>query len=356
MRANKIELQSFRNVPTGVITFNDGINILIGDNAQGKTNALEAVYLFAQGRSFRTGKEREYIMHGADFARLSLYYNAAGREQKSDLCYLKNGRKGVKRNGVTLSKLSEFIGSFRAVMFCPEHLDLIKDGPAMRRRFLDGAISQLDGSYLRAVQNYHKILAQRNKLLSSYPKDEGAIAATLPLWDEQLAFAGEIISEKRGAYTEEIGKSAAEFFSEMTAGKEKPEFRYREVRTKEQLLALFEANRDKDLRFGTTNGGVHKDDITVTLNGTDARAFASQGQQRSLALAMKLAEADHSEKATGERPVLLLDDVLSELDETRKKFVLTGIKKGQVIITACEKEIFRDLSGNFITVEGGIYR
>ena len=355
MRAERIELQSFRNVDAGSITFSPGVNILVGDNAQGKTNALEAVYLFAQGRSFRTGKEREYIRHGADYARLSLSYHAAGRGQKSELCYLKNGRKGVKRNGVTLSRLSEFIGSFRAVMFCPEHLDLIKEGPAMRRRFLDGAISQLDGAYLRAVQNYHKILAQRNKLLSAFPRDEGAISATLPLWDEQLAFAGAIISEKRAAYTEEIGKSAGEFFAEMTQGREKPEFRYREVRTKEQLLALLEANRDKDMRFGTTGAGVHKDDITVTLNGADARAYSSQGQQRSLALSMKLAEAEYSERATGERPVLLLDDVLSELDEGRKRFILTGITRGQVIITACEKEIFRGVDGNIITVESGVY-
>lgn len=355
MQAKEIKLENFRNARGATIAFKSGVNILVGDNAQGKTNALEAVYLFAQGRSFRTGKEREYITHGADFARLTLAYNASGRDQRSELCYLKNGRKGVKRNGVTLSRLSEFIGSFRAVMFCPEHLDLIKEGPAMRRRFLDGAISQLDGSYLRAVQNYHKILAQRNKLLSTFPRDEGAIAATLPLWDEQLAFAGAIISEKRGAYTEEIGKSAAQFFAEMTQGKEKPEFRYREVRTKEQLLAIFEANREKDLRFGTTNAGVHKDDITVTLNGTDARAFASQGQQRSLALSMKLAEAGYSEKSTGERPVLLLDDVLSELDENRKRFVLTGITRGQVIITACEREIFTGIDGNIITVNGGVY-
>jgi len=168
-------------------------------------------------------------------------------------------------------------------------------------------------------------------------------------------YCGAMISEKRAAYTEEIGKSAAQFFSEMTKGKEKPEFRYREVRTKEQLLSLFEANREKDLRFGTTNGGVHKDDITVNLNGNDARAFASQGQQRSLALSMKLAEAEYSEKSTGERPVLLLDDVLSELDEGRKRFVLTGITRGQVIITACEKELFAGMDGNIITVDGGVY-
>ncbi len=355
MKARELYLESFRNIPLGRVSFTDGVNILIGDNAQGKTNSLEAVYLFAQGRSFRTAKEREYIMHGADYTRLCLSYNAAGRDQKSELCYLKNGRKGVKRNGVTLSRLSEFIGSFRAVMFCPEHLNLIKEGPAQRRRFLDGAISQLDGAYLRAVQNYHKILAQRNRLLSTFPRDEGAIAATLPLWDEQLAFAGAVISEKRAEYTENIGKSAAQFFSEMTSGKEKPDFRYREVRTKEQLLKLLEDNREKDLRFGTTNAGVHKDDITVTLNGADARAFASQGQQRSLALAMKLAEAEYSEISSGERPVLLLDDVLSELDEGRKRFILTGIKKGQVIITACEKEIFRGIDGNIITVDGGRY-
>lgn len=355
MKANEIRLESFRNVQAGSIAFAPGINILVGDNAQGKTNALEAIYLFAQGRSFRTGKEREYIKQGADYARLSLSYTAAGREQKSELCYLKSGRKGVKRNGVTLSKLSEFIGSFRAVMFCPEHLNLIKEGPAMRRRFLDGAISQLDGAYLRAVQTYHKVLAQRNKLLSTFPRNEGAIAATLPLWDEQLAFAGSVISEKRAEYTEEIGKSAAVFFNEMTDGREKPSFRYKEPRTKEQLLRILEENREKDLRFGTTNAGVHKDDITVNLNGSDARAFASQGQQRSLALAMKLSEAEYSEQSTGERPVLLLDDVLSELDESRKRFILTGIKEGQVIITACEKEIFRGVDGNIITVEGGVY-
>lgn len=355
MKARELTLQNFRNITAGRLTFSDGINILVGDNAQGKTNSLEAVYLFAQGRSFRTGKEREYIMHGADYTRLSLAFHSSGREQKSELCYLKNGRKGVKRNGVTLSRLSEFIGSFRAVMFCPEHLNLIKEGPAQRRRFLDGAISQLDGAYLRAAKNYHDILFQRNRLLSSFPRDEGVICATLPLWDEQLAFAGAVISEKRAEYTEEIGKSAAEFFKEMTAGRESPVFRYREPRSKEELLRLLEENREKDLRFGTTGAGVHKDDITVLLNGADARAFASQGQQRSLALAMKLAEAEYSERSTGERPVLLLDDVLSELDESRKRFILTGIKKGQVIITACEKEIFRDLDGNIITVENGVY-
>lgn len=355
MQAKEITFEHFRNVERQSITLEPGINILCGDNAQGKTNALEGIYLFAQGRSFRTGKEREYIKQGEDYARLTLSYNGEGRDQRSELCYLKNGRKGVKRNGVTLKKLSEFIGSFRAVMFCPEHLSLIKEGPALRRRFLDGAISQLDSTYLRAVQTYHQVLAQRNKLLSSFPRDEGAVRDTLPIWDEQLASAGEIISERRARYTEKVAESAGIFFSEMTGGREKPAFRYREERDKAALLKLLSENRDKDLRFGTTNAGVHKDDIAVTLNERDARAYASQGQQRSLALAMKLAEAEISEKQTGERPVLLLDDVLSELDETRKKFVLTGINGGQVIITACEKEIFKGMTGKMITVENGSY-
>lgn len=356
MHAKEISFQTFRNIQLQTIALDAGVNVLCGQNAQGKTNALEGIYLFAQGRSFRTAREREYIAHNAQFCRLTLAYHADGRDQRSELCYLKNGRKGVKRNGVTLHKLSEFIGSFRAVMFCPEHLSLIKEGPALRRRFLDSAISQLDSRYLRAVQEYQKILAQRNRLLSSYPREEATVRDTLGLWDEQLAAAGELICTRRAEYTEQAQASAVQFFADMTDGGETPEFRYKEPRTKAELLAELAAHREKDLKFGTTNAGVHKDDIAVTLNGRDARAYASQGQQRSLALALKLAEASISEQRTGERPVLLLDDVLSELDDRRRQFVLTGITGGQVIITACEPELFHKVGGKIITVKNGVYQ
>ena len=353
MLARKIVFEQFRNIERQTVTLTEGVNILCGDNAQGKTNALEGIFLFAQGRSFRTAKEREFLREGERFARLTLDYYGANREQCAQMVFQKNGRKSVYRNRVPMRKMSEFIGSFRAVVFCPDHLSLVKEGPAMRRRFLDGAISQLSPSYLRAMQTYSALLVRRNRLLGQYPRNEQTLGATLDVIDAQMADAGQIICTERAEYTEKISESARRFFAEMTGGAERPGFVYRQPRTAEELLAQFAENREKDLRMGTTLAGVHKDDIFITLNEKDARAFASQGQQRSLAIAIKLAETEISQSVTGERPVLLLDDVLSELDEGRKNYILTGLSGGQVILTACEPELFAGLSGNLIKVKAG---
>ncbi len=355
MQIDRILFEQFRNIERQTLTLSDGINVLCGDNAQGKTNALEGIFLFAQGRSFRTAKEREYIMEQKDYARLTADYHAQGRSQSAQMAFRKNGRKTVSRNRVPIRKMSEFIGSFRAVVFCPDHLSLVKDGPAMRRKFLDGAISQLDPIYLRAVQTYSALVARRNRLLLQYPGQQKTLFDTLDLLDAQMAAAGEKISEARAEYTEQVGQSAKRFFADMTGGAEQPEFVYRRPRTAKQLAVLFREHREKDLRSGTTNAGVHKDDIAITLNGYDARAYASQGQQRSLAIAIKLAETEISRKSTGERPVLLLDDVLSELDETRKNYILTGLLGGQIVLTACEPELVSKLSGNLIHVHSGTF-
>ena len=354
MLAKKLELSSFRSAEKEKIEFCDGINILLGDNAQGKTNALEAVYLFAQGRSFRPSKEREFISYGKETAVLKLDFFAENREQFSEIRYGQKG-KSVKKNGVSLRKLSEFIGAFRAVVFCPEHLTMIKNGPHERRKFLDSAISQLSFAYVGSLQRYYRVLEQKNRLLARCYENRKEYDSTAPLWNMQLAKEAAFISQKRDEYVKKLNEEAKIIFSALSNGKEIPEFRYNELRSEEEFSELFEKNTERDIRSGTTNGGIHKDDIEITLNGKSARAFASQGQQRSLALAMKLSEAEISAEKTGEYPVLLLDDVLSELDENRKNFVSREIKKGQVIITACEKDVFCNSAANVINVAEGKY-
>lgn len=354
MLAGKLELITFRSAEKEKIEFSDGINILLGDNAQGKTNALEALYLFAQGRSFRPAKEREFISHGCETAYLRLDFFAEKREQFSEIRYGKKG-KSVRKNGVSLRKMSEFIGTFRAVVFCPEHLTMIKNGPHERRKFLDSAISQLSPAYVGALQRYYRALEQKNMLLARSYENKKEFDATAPLWNMQLAKEGAFISKKRYEYVKKLNEEAKDIFSSMSGGREDPGFGYDGAKSEEEFTELFEKNTERDIRCGTTTCGIHKDDIEITLNGKSARAFASQGQQRSLALAMKLAEAGISAEKTGEYPVLLLDDVLSELDENRKNFVSREIKKGQVVITACEKDVFSDSGANVIRVSEGKY-
>lgn len=355
MYAKKLVLKDFRNIDSACAEFEPGINILLGDNAQGKTNAMEGIYLFSLARSFRTTREREYIRDGQKNAYLSLDFYAQNRDQRAEIGYEKGGRKKTKRNGVTVTRMSEFVGVFRSVIFCPEHLSLVKSGPADRRRFLDYAISQLDSSYLRAQQTYTRALMQRNKLLLTLDSMGKSGENMLDIWDKKLAEAGGIISKKRAEYTESVKRYACGFFSDMTSGAERPCFEYRDERDEENILRLLHSVRERDIKLRTTSAGPHKDDISITLNGREARAYASQGQQRSLAVAMKLAEAGISGERTGEKPVLLLDDVLSELDEHRKKYILTSLRDGQIIISACEKDIFGQSSGNVINVKGGTF-
>lgn len=355
MQIKELELHNFRNAEKEKIVFSEDINILCGENAQGKTNALEGIYLFAQGRSFRSAKDREFVSYGKDIAYLRLSFHSEGRDQVSEIRYNSAGKKSVRKNGVPIKKLSEFVGAFRAVVFCPEHLSMIKNGPHERRKFLDTALCQLFPSYIGALQRYNRVLEQRNRLLSRYFEKKEEYAQTIDLWNAQLAKEGAYISKKRAEYTEKLDNCAKELFESLTDKKEVPDFRYLEERDESELLALLEKNAERDKRTGTTNAGIHKDDIEIMLNSHNARSFASQGQQRSLALAMKLAEAEISAKMTGEYPVLLLDDVLSELDENRRKFVSEKIKKGQVIISACDKELFSGSGANIITVSKGRY-
>ena len=357
MKVNKVSYTNFRNIEKAEIVLHPGMNLLYGNNAEGKTNALEGIYLCAQGRSHRTARERDYIRYGQEFARVVLDYEDALRPRQLELRYMKNGRKFCRKNGVPLQKMSQFIGNFRAVIFCPEYLSVVRDGPSERRAFMDGALSQLDPHYLLALQRYQSALCQRNKLLASYHFDPKSFKETGELWAMQMAECGEILSFKRAEYMERVAKEVSLLFGEMTRGREKPQLLYKSPRKKEEYMELFSKMEEREIKYGASLVGIHKDEVEILLDDKPARMFASQGQQRSIAVAMKLAEGTVSFEMTGEYPVFLLDDVLSELDEGRKRFVLSGLANRQVIITCCdEKDAEKIPEGQVIRVEKGQYQ
>ena len=371
MICKRIQVTNFRNIASADVEFCEGVNLLCGDNAQGKTNLLEGIYLFALGKSFRGAKEAELVRFGAEIASLGLDFASGGREQSAVIrmgaASGSGRRRSVELNRVKLSRMSELIGSFRAVLFCPEHLSLIKEGPAVRRAYLDIAISQLRPMYLRALQRYNAVLRERNKLLKSADEQPRVFRDTIELWSAQLAEQAAIIAPARLAYAKAVQSAAASIFSDMTSEREAPTFVYApgfhleaercadpaEVRA--QLMRLLTGHLDREKAAGATLWGIHKDDLLIDLNGRSARLYGSQGQQRSLALAMKLAEGEICADLTGERPVFLFDDVLSELDAARRAYLTREFAGRQVIMTTCERAVFPD-EANVIEVRDGVYR
>lgn len=373
MIAKKVSFHSFRNIKEAEIELSPGVNVLIGNNAQGKTNALEGIYLMAAGKSFRTPRERDLVMFGEEYFEAELLMEDIRREQE---LYFKayssesTKRRECKKNGVVLPRISELIGVFRAVLFCPEHLAIVKAGPSERRSFLDIAICQLRPVYLKSLQRFNKILAQRNALLKQLSEGCGE-KGLLEVYSEQLAKESALIYKTRYEYIERLDEFVKHFFKELsqdTKGvseeRELPELKYKNsMKTDEKLtemdafesyLRLLTENEHKEIAAGITLYGSHKDDIEIYLDGREARQFASQGQQRSLALAMKLGEGEISMEYSGEYPVFLFDDVLSELDPGRQRFLLSRLDKRQVIMTACAPPPVES-DARFIYVDNGIY-
>ena len=334
MYCKKIKYQNYRNIECAEVSLHDGVNVFIGNNAQGKTNAIEAVYYFARGKSFRGAKDKELIRMGAELARVEMNFCDNARERHHEFILSDTEKRICKKEGVIIRRMSEFIGSFRAVLFSPEHLSIVKDGPSERRNFADVAISQLYPAYVAALSKYQKILLQRNSVLKE--PYSPVFEDTLAVLSEQLASEAAVISRYRDEYVKKLDVKVRELIEDMTSGREKVELRYTDPKSREDYIAAFTGNVDKEIRAGTTLYGPHKDDIAITLNGGEARIFASQGQQRSIALAMKLGEGEISRDETGEYPVFLLDDILSELDENRKAYVIRGLSGRQVLITTCE--------------------
>ncbi|OGO88347.1 MAG: hypothetical protein A2Y15_00825 [Clostridiales bacterium GWF2_36_10] len=359
MKITSLGVNDFKNSCNEKITFSDGINIIYGDNAAGKTNLLEAIFLFAAGKSFRGSKDKDFIRFGQDAAFSEIEFENKNGKQKMGIKLYKNAKKQIFREGIQITKLSEYLGLFRAVIFTPDHLNLVKGSPEFRRRFIDMAICQSFPRYVASVSEYNRVLAQKNALLKNKINSDDL----LEVYNEHLSGLAAQITQNRVKYINRLQSEAQAFQHDMTEGTENLTLEYSSQAgenfestedIKNRYTNIYKSRKEQEKLKGITLYGPHKDDFLIYLNNKNARLFASQGQQRSAVLSLKLAEGELSKKLTGEYPVFLLDDILSELDAKRKKYILDMTEGKQVIITGCEKEFFAELkSKNKIYVENG---
>lgn len=363
MKLNKIRLENFRNYRNFNAEFDPGVNLLVGQNAQGKTNLLEAVAFLGSGKAFRTQKTGELIQFGADFAQIEGNVTSQQREQDLRWILFQGARpRQLYRNDVKKKTAGEIAGVLQTVLFCPEDLQILKAGASGRRRFADTVICQLRPNYDGAMTEYNRILEQKNRILKDRYENP-ALLDILPEYNARLCQVGAIIIAYRARFFESLQKEAAQFHNLFSGGKEEFFLQYKTVSTvddpfvpaaalEEKLREHLESHYRAELESGQCLTGPHKDDFDVTLSGISLKSFGSQGQVRTAAVSLKLAQRTLLEKASGETPVLLLDDVLSELDPARQDFVLNQITGGQVFITCCEPGKLTQL-GKTIEIENG---
>lgn len=338
MYVEKVNLENFRNYSSCEVCLKPHLNIFKGDNAQGKTNFLESLYLSGIGKSPKTTREKDLILWGKDRAKIFVKIKKKYFEQTIETHLTANVNKSIKINGLNIRKIGDLIGELPIVYFSPEEIGLIKDGPIYRRRFMDIDISQINKNYFYLLCRYEKVLNERNKLLKETKKFEN-LADTIDIWDEQLSKIASEIIFYRLDFIEKIESPAREVHAKITSNEENLEVKYQGLQTKntkeiyEKLLQLYKKNLKKDYDLGYTTIGPHRDDLEIKVNGIDIRNFGSQGQQRLATLSLKIAELVLFEKVIGEKPLLLLDDVLSELDNKRCKNLLVQIKDYQTILT-----------------------
>lgn len=327
-----LELSDFRNYETLSISFDKGTNILFGDNAQGKTNILEAIYVSATTKSHKGSKDKEIINFNKEEAHIRTYLEKEDVEYRVDMHLRKNKSKGIAIDGQKIKKAADLLGLLNVVFFSPEDLSIIKNGPAERRRFADMELCQLDSFYLYNLNNYNKIINQRNKLLKDMYFNQN-LKETLNIWDSQLVSYGSKIIEKREAFAKQLCEIIGDIHKKLSGGKEELIVKYEpDVKVDDFELKMKE-NQEKDIRFKLTSTGPHRDDFSFLVNGIDIRKYGSQGQQRTAALSLKLSEIELVKKITKDTPLLLLDDVLSELDSNRQNYLLNSIGDIQTIIT-----------------------
>lgn len=362
MKINSVKLNNFRNISSMELHATDGVNVIYGENAQGKTNILEAIWLFTGCKSFRGSKDTEFIKFNEDFAKINLDFSDNVRNKKSEII-IGNKKKNVSLNGVSLRSSSELIGSFYAVIFSPSHLSLIKDGPSGRRRFLDTALCQLKPSYAEHLAGYRRALLQRNALLKDLHLSPQLYDILDSLDDQLSRYSAAVISE-RLKYIEILSQYSKQIYAGISENKEYFNVTYSrnditDINISVNDLYNLELERIKNARkedvlYKTTTIGPHRDDIDILINNVSARSFGSQGQQRSCALALKLGESEIIKKITGETPVALLDDVMSELDEKRQDYVLNHINDRQVFLTCCDpSQVLRLCGGKSFLINGG---
>lgn len=363
MKLKRFYAKDFRNIEEVDITFHEGVNLLFGSNAQGKTNAIEGIYLFARGKSFRKAKESELIRFGCEGFRAEITFETSLGEETLSYAVYGSERKRMK-NGYKIDRISDMIGSFRAVLFTPDHLGLVKDGPEERRAFLDVAICQCKPYYLSAYTNYKRALEQRNCLLRMMGKGMPVDINEVYAWSRSLAeYAAPIYLERRD-YIQRLEKHARVTMREISDEKESLTLHYKSdidydgddlQEIKKAYYDLFVSDIPREAQNMGTLFGIGRDDMEILINGRRARAFASQGQQRSVVLALKLAEGEACLELSGEYPVFLFDDVLSELDERRRAYLLSKRKDRQIVITSCEKKEIADFSESLICVREGSF-
>ena len=352
MQIKKVFIKDFRNIDEISLDLANGINILYGENAQGKTNFLEALYLCASGRSIRTNNDNDLIKFGLNQANVNVILEDG---EKIDVNILRDKKKIIAVNNVKINKLGELFGKLFTVIFSPEDLQLVKSNPASRRKFMDTELCQISKIYYYELKQYYRVLHQRNNMLKKIC-DNNFSCEILDTWDEQLIHYGINIIKHREKFIKQIDTEAMKIYSHVTNEQENLNVIYKPNTTAEDFQNKLEKHRKYDILMGSTSIGIHKDDLNFEINGVSAKNFASQGQQKSVALSLKLAEINLINETTNKFPTLLLDDILSELDESRQLFLFDAIKNFQVVLTCTgiENVIKKNIhTANFLKVVGG---
>lgn len=334
MIVESLKLQNYRNYEYLNMNFDEKINIIYGDNAQGKTNILESMYVCATSKSHRGSKDREIIRFDNDESHIKVNVKKNDMNYRIDMHLKKNKPKGIAVNGIPIKRAVELFGILNIVFFSPEDLNIIKNGPSERRRFIDMELSQLDKIYLDYLINYNKVVNQRNSLLKEYAfSGREDIISSLDIWDMQLVKYGNDVIKSREKFVKEINNLVKSIHTKLSGDREQLEIIYEPCVKEQDFESELVRVRDRDLKFKCTNIGPHKDDMCFLINGMDVRKYGSQGQQRTAALSLKLAEIELVKQIIHDTPVLFLDDVLSELDSRRQNFLLDSIGNIQTMIT-----------------------
>lgn len=339
MRIKKLQLNNFRNYETLNVEFSDGVNLLYGDNAQGKTNILEAVFMAATTKSIRGSKDREMIRFGQEEAHICVNAEKQDIPHKIDIHLKKNKKKGLAIDGIPIRRSAELLGLLHAISFSPDDLSMMKNGPEERRRFLDLELCQTDKIYCSNLADYNRTLMQRNDLLKQIAANP-SLKSTISVWDLQLVKFGSYLIRARRKFIEEILPIVAEKHATLTEGKEALEVLYEPNCSEEHFEEMLFQSLERDTALKFTSVGPHRDDMSLFINGNNVRTYGSQGQQRTAALALKLAEIELARKTIHDTPVLLLDDVLSELDRNRQLQLLNEMQDVQTIVTCTGMEEF----------------
>ena len=366
MRINNILLQNFRNYANLELTFNEHRNIIVGENAQGKTNLIEAIYLAAFAKSFRTNNAGDMVKFGEDRGRVNVDINSEDMDKNIDISILANGRKMIKKDGKVVRRTADLLNNIVVIIFSPDDLRIIKDSPERRRAYINRELSQIRPKYYDVLKNYSDVLKQKNSLIKGLSNSQYSRTYNtdmMDVYDRQLADYGYELIRYRKEFIEMLSEEAGEIMSAISGGKEELKIEYKTscnyISAPEGREILFKQlyhNRQKDIYAGFATLGPHRDDLEFYINGTDAKKYGSQGQQRTIALSLKLAEIRIAKQILDEYPVLLLDDVLSELDLDRQRFLVNQIDDVQLFITSAElnDEVIETLQGGTLfRVEDG---